>query len=220
MIKSGAWIGLVLMLVCASGCGTGGSPTVTYRLGALLSVEDFGADSTWQRYVQPSQKVDFQIIDGFYRARAWDGGLMWTLDAALHSDVVIEVETRQLSQFRNNAYGILCRASPTDNGDGYYFLISGDGQIGIRRGAQRQIAPLVHFRSHPAVRQEAGAINRLRVVCLGDYLALYVNDQFAAETRDPLFRSGYAGITASVVAGGDVDVIFDDLRISEARPAR
>ena len=64
--------------------------------------------------------------------------------------------------------------------------------------------------------QQGRGINRIRIVCVDDYLALYVNGQFVAEARDSLFASGYAGLTAAVPEGGEVDVRFDDLVIRAA----
>jgi hypothetical protein len=137
---------------------------------------------------------------------------MWTTRLPDVSDRVIEVETTQLSTYRNNAYGVMCRAAPTDNSNGYYFLISGDGSYTIRRGAVDQVHALIPFTPSDAIRQDKG-INRIKAVCIGDYLALYVNDTFIAETRDDYFHRGYTGLTAAVVTGGDVDISFDDLQV-------
>ena len=64
--------------------------------------------------------------------------------------------------------------------------------------------------------QQGRSINRIRAVCVGDYLALYVNGQFVAEICDSYFNRGYAGLTAAVPEGGEVDVTFDDLTITSA----
>ena len=154
-----------------------------------------------------------------YRARASDGGFIWALNAQMHSDVVIQVDTQQISEYANNAYGVMCRAAPANNGDGYYFMIGGDGAYTIRRGSLDRINALIEWSYTDAI-QQGRSINRIRAVCIGDYLALYVNGQFVAEIRDSYFNRGYAGLTAAVPEGGEVDVTFDDLTITAASLAQ
>ena len=210
MLKGIFIVGLIAML---SGCQA--QPSVRYALGEVLLEEGFSESFAWESYVNADQHVDFRVLDGVYRTRVSNTGFIWGLNSQAHSDVVIEVESTQLSEFRNNAYGVMCRAATSNNGDGYYFLISGDGMYSIRRGAVDQIAPLIEWRHTSAVRQ-GQAINRIRAVCVGDYLALHVNDQFVAETRDSRYREGFAGLSAAVAQGGSVDVAFDDLTIWSA----
>ncbi len=210
MLKGIFIVGLIAML---SGCQA--QPSVRYALGEVLLEEGFSESFAWESYVNADQHVDFRVLDGVYRTRVSNTGFIWGLNSQAHGDVVIEVESTQLSEFRNNAYGVMCRAATSNNGDGYYFLISGDGMYSIRRGAVDQIAPLIEWRHTSAVRQ-GQAINRIRAVCVGDYLALHVNDQFVAETRDSRYREGFAGLSAAVAQGGSVDVAFDDLTIWSA----
>lgn len=199
----------LLVAACAA------EPTRMPALGDLLSAVDFDAPYEWEQYENAGQHVNFRIVDGVYRAEAWDEGFVWVLNSQSHSDVVIQVDTQQTSTFDNNAYGVMCRAAPTNNGDGYYFLISGDGQYTIRRGATDAIDAIVGWTPSAAIQQGA-AINRVRAVCIGDYLALYVNNQFVGETRDDRYQRGFAGLAAGVVADGDISVDFDALRIWEA----
>lgn len=206
-------LGLVCLLGLLFGCAS--QPTARYALGDVLQQVDFSQSFMWQQYVHPEQNVDFSIQDGFYRAKAWDGGFMWVIQPPAETDTVIEVETTQLSDYRNNAYGLMCRAAPTDNSNGYYFLISGDGEFTIRRGAVDEVDALIPWTSTSAVRQDKG-VNRIRAVCIGDYLALYVNGEFVAETRDDYFSRGYVGLSVAVVKGGDADIAFDDLTVWEA----
>ncbi len=77
------------------------------------------------------------------------------------------------------------------------------------------IKALIPFTYSDAIRQDKG-INRIRAVCIGDYLALYVNDTFVAETHDDYFDKGYTGLSVAVVKGGDADITFDDLTVYTA----
>jgi hypothetical protein len=202
-------LAVLLLARCAS------KPTEQFALGDVVMQVDFGPSTVWQEYIHPEQNVDFRIEDGEYRAKAWNGGFMWTIHSPSLTDSVIEVETTQLSEYRNNAYGVVCRADPTDNSNGYYFLISGDGQYSIRRSAVDNVRAIIPFTGSDAIRQDKG-INRIRAVCIGDYLALYVNGQFVAETHDDYFSHGYTGLTVAVVEDGDADIAFDDLTVWEA----
>lgn len=215
VMTDGQWLKWVALVVLAlAGCGA--QPTERFALGDTLMQEDFSSSFAWEEYVNLEQKVDFQLEDGMYRARAWDGGFMWAIKLPAHTDVVIEVETTQLSDYGNVAYGVMCRAAPTNNSDGYYFLIGGDGYYTIRRGSTDHIGALIPFTYSNTIRR-GRSVNRIRAVCIGDYLALYVNGEFVAETRDDYFSRGYTGLAAGVVEGGDVDVAFDDLTVWEAR---
>lgn len=190
-------------------------PTERVALGEVLARVTFDAAYEWENYANADQKVDFGVEDGEYRARAWDGGFTWALNAEQHTDVAIQVDVRQLSDYANNAFGLMCRASPTNNGNGYFFFISGDGTYTIRRGAAREVDYLIPW-THTDAIQQGRSINRLRIICVEDYLALYVNGKFVAEVRDGRYQRGYAGLSAAVPAGGEVDVLFDDLTIWSA----
>lgn len=207
----GLLFGCILLAVAA--CAP--TPTEHFALGDVVLETDFSEPYMWQAYVHPEQNVDFAIHDGMYRAKAWDEGFMWVIQPPAFTDTVVEVEATQLSDFRMNAYGVMCRAAPTDNSNGYYFLISGDGHYTIRRGAVDQVGALIPWTPSSAIRQDRG-INRIRAVCIGDYLALYVNGEFVAETRDDYFSRGFTGLSAAVVKDGDVDIAFDDLTVWEA----
>lgn len=206
-----ACFALILLLLAA--CQP--VPSERVALGDVLARVTFDAAYEWENYANAAQKVDFGIEDGEYHARAWDGGFTWVLNAEQHTDVVIQADVRQLSDYANNAFGLMCRASPTNNGNGYFFFISGDGTYTIRRGAATEVQYLIPW-THTDAIQQGRSINRIRILCVEDYLALYVNGKFVAETRDDRYLRGYAGLSAAVPAGGEVDVLFDDLTIWQA----
>jgi len=201
---------LVLSVVLA-GCG---GPSSEPNTGGILLSEDFSDVKAWEYYVDEASGSDLQVVDGAYRISTDDGGYVWGLNDQNHSDVVMEVTTKQLTAHENNAYGIMCRADTSNNGDGYYFLVSGDGYYAISRGEGEDVTPVVDWDSSSAINKGA-ASNTLRAVCVGDYLALYVNDKFIAEATDAAYSSGYAGFAATAFEGGAITVTFDNLTISE-----
>lgn len=217
MVLRMRWSRVFLAILMFAACMPS-QPTERIALSEVLVEEDFSDPTAWEHYIDPALNVDFHIEAGAYRAQARDGGFIWALNAQMHSDVTIQVDTQQLSEYANNAYGVMCRAAPANNGDGYYFMISGDGMYTLRRGSLDQVGALIEWTHSDAI-QQGRSINRIRAVCIGDYLALYVNGQFVAETRDSYFRRGYAGLTAAVPEGGEVDVTFDQLTIWSAELA-
>ncbi len=207
MLKKWFVLALILVAVAVAGCG---GPAKEAVLGNVLLSERFDSANAWETYY--GETVALEVVDGAYRIQTGDEGYIWGLNEASHSDVVIEVEASQLSEFENNAYGIMCRADTSNNGDGYYFLVSGDGYYSIGKGEGPDVTPLVDWATSSAVNQ-GRATNSVRAVCVGDYLALYVNDKFVAEATDTTYTSGYAGLTATAFDGGDTDISFDNLTI-------
>ncbi len=203
----------IALLVALVACSA--RPTAQYTLGDLLLEEDFDRASAWEWYRDASRSIDMRVQDGFYRAQAGAGTLMWTLNAQMHTDVVIQVDTQRISGDVVNAHGLMCRASPSGNGNGYYFLISADGAYTIRRGAGDQVTALVPWQTSRALNR-GQVINRLRIVCIGDYLALYVNGEFVAEARDDRYHTGVAGL-AVAAPNSPIEVTFDRVIIWSAQ---
>ncbi len=107
-------------------------------------------------------------------------------------------------------------AVAANEGDGYLFLIQGTGAGGIFRARGRAIVPLVNWTVSDAIRLGPDT-NQLRAVCIGDYLAFYINDQLLGETRDTTFASGQVGLVASAANRLGVRVEFDNLMIYQGR---
>ena len=69
---------------------------------------------------------------------------------------------------------------------------------------------LVSWTTSSAVNQ-GDATNRLRAVCQGDRLALFVNGELVAEATDDAFAEGNIALTASTFEEEATEVHFDDL---------
>jgi hypothetical protein len=187
-------------------------PTQSFQMGSLLLEEPFDNPYAWEQYENIAYGMEIGARDAAYHMRIDHEGFIWGLNVATHENVVIDVESEQLSDHANNAYGVMCRADPDNSGDGYYFLISGDGLWAIRRISGGSDRALVPFTRSGAIRT-GRARNQLRAVCLDDYLALYINGEFAGETRDALFSRGFAGLVASVAGDHRAEITFDNLEI-------
>ena len=208
MYKKPMLLSLLSLFFLLVACG---GPSQEYHANELLLDESFNSASAWENFV--SGDVDMQVDDGKYRIQTGDGGYIWALNDQEHDNVVIEVTSEQESSFENNAYGVICRADESNNGDGYYFLISGDGYYSIAKGEGDNVNALVEWTASSAI-NEGQAENKIVAVCIDNYLALYVNDEFLVEVTDSDYRTGYAGFAAAAFEGGSTDITFDDLTIS------
>jgi hypothetical protein len=109
-----------------------------------------------------------------------------------------------------NGYGVMCRAN--SDGDGYYFMINPNGYFSIQMGDSKGIHALVDWQHSKAIKPDIDR-NSIRAVCVGDYLAMYINDTFVAEVSDMTYTSGYTGLSVAADANTDVDAAFDNLAI-------
>lgn len=128
-----------------------------------------------------------------------------------------EEATAEATAEMTESAGVESSTMMVNNGDSYLFLIRGDGAYAIMRSRGRDVQPLVNWGTTSAINRGPGQ-NHIRVVCLDDYLALYVNDQFVADTIDDAYARGQVGLVAAAVDRLGVQVEFDNLTISQANP--
>jgi hypothetical protein len=105
-----------------------------------------------------------------------------------------------------------------NNGDGYLFLIQGTGRFAIMQARGRTITPLVDWTSNGAINTGA-AQNRIRAICAGTYLAMYVNGQFMADTSDDIYKEGQVALAAAAATRTGVNVSFDNLAVVKPEAA-
>ena len=207
---------LAAMLLAACGALPRQSmPTAGYRYQDLLLDEQFDSGRAWRSY-DGGAELWLGVAEGAYRIDLLGKRYVWTQHDLLTSDVVIEAETRQLSAYDHNAYGLACRLDSANSGRGYFFFVGSDGYASIRWSDGRSLFAIVPAFPSQHIRQGA-ARNRIRAICIGDYLALWVNDEFVAEARDRRASSGHIGLVGAMnYAGQRLTVQFDNLRIWSA----
>ncbi len=207
-------LALVLLLLVVAGCRH--TPDERpYRTGNRLLDVNFDHGYDWENYANAQTGVWMGIDNGAYRIALTKPGYTFGFNTQMHDNVSIETQTSQLSGDNNNAYGVMCRAEPSGNGLGYFFFISGDGYWSIRKGTADGAKPLVEFTTTNAIHQ-GRSLNTIRVLCIQDYLALYVNDIFVGATYDSAYQRGFAGLVAAVPNKGTVEVTYDYVKIVQA----
>ena len=208
---------VVLLPALVLGCGD--APAEEVVAEEVLLETDFTGRDGWPEKSDREAGTAVRLTNDGYELRSASASYVWSFTEDVYEDVELETAVRQLSTERNNAYGLVCRASSGDSRNGYYFLISGDGLVSIRRVERNLPSPIVDWRPHSAVRQGERA-NQLRAICAGEYLALYVNDQLVAEGMDGRFTQGLAGFAASGSEDGSVQVSFENFTIRAAEITR
>lgn len=209
---------LVILLLAAS-CqsiaerlGAGDGPSVGFIYLDLLYSDQFDGSGNWMTY-DGGDNLKMAVEDGSYKIWLATRQYVWTQLPYTFDDVVVEAEVRQLSDYDHNAYGIACRLDPANSGRGYYFLIGGDGYYSIRWSNGRSLDAIVSAKPSGLINRGLAA-NRMKAVCLGDYLALWINDQFVAEARDSRASAGAVGLSAVMnYTGKTLELAFDDLKI-------
>lgn len=139
---------------------------------------------------------------------------MWGAAGRNYADVVIEVEATQVRapSNNNNDYGVMCRLKFT--GEGYSFNISGDGFYSIQKMSNNEFTDLVAWTESGVIRK-GNATNKIRVVCDGNKLALFVNGEMLAEVIDSAYTSGDIGLAATTYEPEATEVHFDNLIVRE-----
>jgi hypothetical protein len=180
----------------------------------LVLHETFDEEDAWE--IGDYDTGSLFIDDGEYFLNVEESGyFLWGQNEEVYSDVVVQVTTEQLSNEDDNSYGIICRANPENNADGYHFRITGEGNAYIflyQDGEQREI---VDESNSDAINQ-GRAINTITAVCIDNYMALFVNGEFVLEYTDDTYSEGVAALAAgNLVEDSTTEISFDDVYIWE-----
>lgn len=205
---------LILGIVLTA-CGSQASPSVEIEIGDIIYENTFDDPDSWSSFGFVT--TQFGIADGVYTAISAGGGYVSVSNFEAHTNAVIEVTAEQISQSLDTSYGVICRAQSQSNRDsiGYYFLVSASGQYGIRIGESDRIRVLVPWTEHPVINQ-GRATNTIRAVCIDDYFALYINDEFVTEARHNWLLEGNMGLVVSSADSTEIAVEFDNVTIWDA----
>ena len=213
-------------MLALAACGGDSEPAID--TGAILATETFDASGGWEEGSYPADAPTpdsaLAVRDGRYVLEHHAGrtaSFTWGAGGALYEDVIIEVEAEQLSEDKDNLYGVGCRLAGDEPGEqnGYVFLIGGDGHFGIGELDDQILTfdGLLAWRQSGVIKQGA-ATNTIRAACLGDTLALSVNGEFLGSvTSDAYRRAGQIGFFAGADEGRSIAVAFDNLTLSEGR---
>lgn len=185
----------------------------------LVLEEDFSDEDAWEFYEDDRSSAQVDEDDEVYLIEVeYDDEpiFIWGQDSRIFGDTVIQIETDQLSREENNGYGVMCRTDPSNNGLGYRFYLSGNGYATIIARLDGDIEILYEWTRHDDIINTGRDDNELVVVCVEEYLALYVNGELIAEVEDDTYDEGVIALAASIFEEDeDTEIAFDDLLVWE-----
>lgn len=213
---------LFILLILASSClatpetfQSKKLPSVGYRYLDLIADETFNSVGEWRTY-DGGENLFMAVEDSVYRIDLSQRQIVWTQASIHHDNAVIKATATQRSDYNHNAFGIACRLSPSNNGRGYYFLISGDGYYTIRWNNGHSLDDIVPATPSSAIKT-GQATNTIRAICIDDYLALWINGVFVAEAYDKKSSKGVVGLSGVMnYEARNLTVEFDDLKVWDA----
>lgn len=206
----------LFMTLLLAACGPKSGPTRQVIAGEQQTVNYFSRGSEgWDIYTMENDVGLFRVNQGALEGAVVAGmGYIWSLNNTPHQDVIINAQLRQQSGAFGNGFGVMCRADSA--GNGYYFLISSDGQFSIQKAVAGapQLIVLQDWQSTPII-LKGYQRNQIKAVCTGNYLALFVNDVFMTEAFDEDYTEGMAGSVLGAF-GETLWVAFDNYTIRNA----
>jgi len=135
---------------------------------------------------------------------------IWSTAGQVLSDFMVEIEATQVRGPNDNGYGLLFRFQ--DDQHFYRFDISGDGFYLLSKRSENQWVTLVDWTESPFI-HKGQATNRLKVICQGSQISLYVNDRHLTDFSDVSYSHGDIGLFAGTLSQGGVHISFDDLKV-------
>lgn len=184
-------------------------------IGAVSEHFDFAQPGTFEELVEGDSGL--YIRNGHYDIQV-AGGVWWGQGGTEHADAAVEVDVLavDLAVPRQALWGVMCRADPANTGDGYAFTVGPDNEFAIMRGEGDGYTDL----ATGTTTQLTGGVNTLRAVCVGSYLAFYINGQFVAAVEDATYASGVPALLAGGAPNNVITATFDNLTVYSASLAQ
>jgi tetratricopeptide (TPR) repeat protein/Tol biopolymer transport system component len=135
---------------------------------------------------------------------------IWSTAGQDLADFMAEIEATQISGPNDNGYGLLFRFQ--DEQHFYRFDISGDGFYLLSKRSGNQWVTLVDWTESPFI-HKGQATNRLKVICQGSQISLYVNDHHLTDFSDVSYSHGDIGLFAGTLSQGGTHISFDNLKV-------
>ena len=130
------------------------------------------------------------------------------------TDFILGVETWLVDGTGDNWHLVLCRSKVESN---YYaFGISADGYYYIGKWVNGDETPFITPTYSSYINQGVGAVNLIRIECIGSRLNLSVNGHLLDEVTDATFTGGDIALCANVISGTFTEVAFDNIIVTKA----
>ena len=127
-------------------------------------------------------------------------------------NVAIEVDATYMGGTADNSFGVVCKFQ--DIKQYYAVVISSDGAYMIQKrvGGSYQRLTGEYFQLSDQIKPGT-RVNRLRVECGQDYLALYVNQELVNRVEDSTYNQGDVGLIVTTYGEPGLTVSFDNFEV-------
>ncbi len=196
---------LVLALILLTACRGAASGVLFY--------DRFGnPDSGWGSESRESYDRGYQ--EGEYFIEVYEPEwFVWAGPGKRFGDVEVTVDARRVSGAPGGHFGLICRYQAPANF--YYFAITDDGYYAIMRVRDNHPKILTGAGFLPSPDIPVGAaVYRLRALCQGEHLRLFVNDRLIASVTDKTFSRGDVGLGVGSGPDGSLRVHFDNFKVT------
>lgn len=204
-----------MAILSCSILGSDSSSTSNAELPANILFQDDFSDisSGWDQYNDVDAVTDY--ADGVYRIFVnTDNTDVWANPGLTFTDVTIDVDATKVAGPDDNDFGVICRYQDVENF--YFFVISSDGFYGIVKVVEGEQAIIGQENMEFSdVINLGNTSNRIHAECIGENLALHVNDQMLLEVSDTQFTSGDVGLIAGTFDNTGTDIHFDNFVVKQ-----
>ena len=185
----------------------------TQTASEVLFSDDFGDEAgNWEVYTAEYGSV-------FYRG-GWlhlinNNPTEFSTGTRTHrhfTDFVLRVETKLVAGTPGNWHIVLCRYQ--DSSNSYYFATSADGHYFVSKLVNGDWTALASANHSFHIKQGVGAINLVRIECIGSKLSLSANGHLLWQGTDTTFIGGDIALVADAYAGTFAEIAFDNIVIS------
>lgn len=177
--------------------------------------DDFSNNTLW--WTEDGNKYGFKYQEGGYVIyNNLLNAAIWSLGYLGLEDVWIEVDVARLDGPDDGYSGVFCRHA--NDGEDYYALVIADnGFYGILKMEDNE-KDFIEFGidENDIIYQGLGKTNRVRGICHGESLILYVNGKKLLEVTDDKHTTGGVGVIAgNQLSGIGVEILFDNFLVIE-----
>ena len=206
---------IVLSSTILAGCNMPGmsSQSASANTPGLLFEDNFSnPNSGWEISAQGGIK---EYFNGTYHINIVDANIFsWSVAQQTFGDVRISMDVAFTGPAGMAEMGAICRMQ---NSQDFYFLtIRSDGAYAVFKMEQGNefFIGMEGYEFNSAIRTGLST-NKLEVICRGENLSLFVNNEHMITVQDSSYQVGDVGVIAGGFDEPDVNVYFDNFRVTQ-----
>lgn len=205
---------LLAILACSTN-NTGNNEGKNANGGGELFLEDDFSDeeSGWINFDEPEYSTAYE--DGGYLISVFEEEFYFVNATGFtFTDVIVEADATFVDGEIDNYFGLVCRYIDINNF--YGLVISADGYYAILKSYDEEAGVIgaEDFLASDLINQGEEE-NHLRIECIGNRLALYVNGELLIETYDSDIPEGDVGFFVGTATATSTEILFDNLKVFE-----